>query len=258
MQRLVDAGISVHTQIVLCPGYNDGDILKKTYSDLKNLAPMVETMAIVPVGITKNRENLPLMRLFTPEEASNIISEVEQWQIDCKKKMGKSFVYLGDEFYILANKPLPATIMYDGFPQIENGIGLTRNFLDEWEHTIVSNNVLTEGNAIIPVGKSAAKILEKLIENFNIKYGSRHLVLPVENIFFGDTINVTGLLTGNDILNELNKRLKEFQRVILPQKVLNSDNIFLDNMTFQEFCASYQGKVDVAADAKTLKLLLNK
>ena len=254
LKRLFDAGITVHTQIVCCPGYNDGDVLKRTYADLRALAPMVETMAVVPVGLTKNRAHLTQLRLFTPEEAREIVTMVTEWQQECRQSLGKSFVYLGDEFYILAGMPLPQANWYDGFPQLENGIGLSRNFLEEWQEANKIAPVKGEVNSVIPVGTSAFKVLQPLIEDFNAKTGMQHRLIGVENEFFGSTVNVTGLLCGNDILNAV----KGAQSIILPEVVLNSDDLFLDDMTYAEFCKAAGAQVHRAATAGDLYKLLQR
>ena len=258
LQRLIDNGITIHTQVVLCPGFNDGEILEKTFKDLVALAPMVETMAVVPVGLTKNRENLPEVRLFTSVEAQNIISQVEKWQDECREKFGNSFIYLGDEFYINAGMNLPDAERYDGFPQLENGIGLSRNFLDEWENAIAAPNGSDKiENALVPVGESAYKLLKPLFDDYNNEYKTCHKLVAVTNHFFGKTINVTGLLTGMDILNALSD-FTEFNRIILPQVVLNKDLLFLDDMSLADFKKLYKGKVECAKNAKELKQLLAK
>ena len=258
LQRLIDNGITIHTQVVLCPGFNDGEILEKTFKDLVALAPMVETMAVVPVGLTKNRENLPEVRLFTSVEAQNIISQVEKWQDECREKFGNSFIYLGDEFYINAGMNLPDAERYDGFPQLENGIGLSRNFLDELENAIAAPNGSDKiENALVPVGESAYKLLKPLVDDYNNEYKTCHKLVAVTNHFFGKTINVTGLLTGMDILNALSD-FTEFNRIILPQVVLNKDLLFLDDMSLADFKKLYKGKVECAKNAKELKQLLAK
>ncbi len=254
LKRLFDAGITVHTQIVCCPGYNDGDVLKRTYADLRALAPMVETMAIVPVGLTKNRAHLTPLRLFTPEEAREIVTTVTEWQQECRQSLGKSFVYLGDEFYILAGMPLPQADWYDGFPQLENGIGLSRNFLEEWQEANKIAPVKGEVNSVIPVGTSAFKVLQPLIEDFNAKTGMQHRLIGVENEFFGNTVNVTGLLCGSDILNAV----KGAESIILPEVVLNSDDLFLDDMSYAEFCKAAGVPVYRAAAAGDLYKLLQR
>lgn len=255
IHKLVDAGISIHTQIVCCPGYNDGEVLEQTYNDLLALAPMVETMAVVPVGITKHRENLTPMRLFSKGEAAAIVDKVTKWQQECREKFGKSFIYLGDEFYLLAERPLPEALWYDGFPQIENGIGLSRSFLDEWQEAVAKITAFTAGEAaIIPVGTSAYRILQPLLDGFNRKAGSKHRFIAVDNDFFGETINVTGLLVGKDILQAAGKT----SRIILPDVVLNQDDLFLDDMTYAEFQQSFGGRVERATTARDLVSLLNK
>jgi putative radical SAM enzyme (TIGR03279 family) len=253
LHRLLDAGIQVHTQIVCCPGYNDGEVLAKTFADLYALHPGVLTMAIVPVGLTKNREHLHPLRTFTKEEAAAIVDMVTPWQERCRKETGKSFVYLGDEFYLLAEKELPPAAWYDGFPQLENGIGLTSSFLIEWEETLkVLSQAQASAPAVIPVGESAYKVLKPVIAAFNEKYNGQHQVLAVKNEFFGGKVNVTGLLVGGDILAAVPKDA----RVILPAVVLNKDNLFLDDMSFDEFKKLHQGTVEVAVGAKELLHLL--
>ena len=253
LQRLLDAGIQVHTQIVCCPTYNDGEVLAKSFEDLYALHPGVLTMAIVPVGLTKNREHLHPLRTFTKEEAAAIVDMVTPWQERCRKETGKSFVYLGDEFYLLAEKELPPESWYDGFPQLENGIGLTSSFLIEWEETLkVLSQAQAASPAVIPVGESAYKVLKPVMDAFNVKYNAAHKLVAVKNEFFGGKVNVTGLLVGSDILNAV----PQDARVILPAVVLNKDNLFLDDMSFDEFKAKHQGTVEVAVGAKDLLHLL--
>ncbi|HIU64055.1 MAG TPA: DUF512 domain-containing protein [Candidatus Avacidaminococcus intestinavium] len=256
LKRLTDNGIKVHTQIVLCPGYNDGPILEKTFNDLFSLAPMVETMAVVPVGLTKERKDLPELRVFTPHESKSIIKTVQEWQKKARAKSGKSFIYLGDEFYVNAEMELPASEEYDGFPQIENGIGLSRSFIDDWYKTTIYNEPKSDMYpALIPVGTSAFKILKPLIQELNLKFSLQHQLLPIDNNFFGGAVNVTGLLTATDILKQI-KHLTNYKRIILPGKVLNHDKLFLDNTTFEEFKDNFDGQVGIAETARDLKRLL--
>lgn len=253
IQRLLDAGIQIHTQIVCCPGYNDGDVLRKTFEDLYSLHPGILTMAVVPVGLTKHREHLPVMRTFTPAEAESIVDMVTEWQEKCRKETGKSFVYLGDEFYLLAGKPLPPSEWYDGFPQLENGIGLTRNFLNDWESTLkIIAHAQGAANAVLAVGESAEKVIAPLIADINRIFKTEHKVIAVKNKFFGGKVNVTGLLTGNDILEAAG----DCSRLILPAVVLNNDMLFLDDLSLAEFKEKFSGKVEIAKDAKELLHLL--
>lgn len=253
INRLLEAGIQIHTQIVCCPGYNDGEVLKRTFADLYALHPGVLTMAVVPVGLTKHREHLHPMRTFVPREAAEIVDAVSGWQKQCREETGKSFVYLGDEFYLLAGKELPPSEYYDGFPQLENGIGLTRNFLNEWEAALKTLQYADGAEqAVIPVGESAFRVLQPMMEAFNRQYSTKHSFVSVKNLFFGGHVNVTGLLTGGDIL----AAVKDSERLILPGVVINNDNLFLDDMALDDFKRSFQGKVEIAKDAGELLRLL--
>lgn len=252
IQRLLEAGIEIHTQIVCCPGYNDGEVLARSFADLYALHPGVLTMAVVPVGITKHREKLVDLATFTKEQAAALVEQVTPWQERCRKETGSTFIYLGDEFYLLAEKPLPPAEWYDGFPQLENGIGLTRNFMEEWQATLAQMHGFHGSEAaVIPVGESAYRVLQPLLDKLNKKYHTQHKFFPVKNEFFGGKVNVTGLLTGGDILNNVQE-----ERIILPAVVLNNDNLFLDDMPLAQFKERYPGKVEIAKGAKDLLHLL--
>ena len=254
LERLFDAGIEVHTQIVCCPGYNDGEILAKSFHDLYARHPHVLTMAVVPVGITKHREGLHPLRTFTKEEAAALIDQVTPWQRQCREETGKTFIYLGDEFYLLAGRDVPAAEWYDGFPQLENGIGLTRSFVDEWQATLPSlSSYQAASPAVIPVGESAFTVLQPLLDALNKQFNTAHSFVPVPNQFFGGKVNVTGLLTASDILRTCKESGK---RLILPAVVLNNDKLFLDDTALEQFRKEYPGKVDIAKDAKELLHLL--
>lgn len=254
LERLFAAGIEVHTQIVCCPGYNDGEILAKSFHDLYARHPHVLTMAVVPVGITKHREGLHPLRTFTKEEAAALIDQVTPWQRQCREETGKTFIYLGDEFYLLAGRDVPAAEWYDGFPQLENGIGLTRSFLDEWQATLPSlSSYQAASPAVIPVGESAFTVLQPLLDALNKQFSTAHSFVPVPNQFFGGKVNVTGLLTASDILRTCKESGK---RLILPAVVLNNDKLFLDDTALEQFRKEYPGKVDIAKDAKELLHLL--
>ena len=214
-----------------------------------------QAMIVVPVGITKNKKGLPDLQLFTRENALPVVETVTQWQEECRRRLGRSFIYLGDEFYILAGKEMPPVTWYDGFPQLENGIGLTQNFLAEWETAMQRSREHLQPahkNYVIPVGVSAATLLQPAMEEFNARYHTNHIFLPVTNDFFGHSINVTGLLTGTDILAQI----PENTPVILPSVVLNQDNLFLDDMSLAEFIRKSGREVKIAQGAAELYNLL--
>lgn len=255
LQRLFDAGIHIHAQIVCCPGLNNGKVLEKSFRDLFALSDYVEDMAVVPVGLTKHAKGVPELEMFNKETAAEVVDSVTEWQKECRRKLGKSFIYLGDEFYVLAGREIPEEEIYDGFPQLENGIGLSRSFICDWEKAVEVNTASEScrtGNCLIPVGVSAYGILTPIIREFNEKHGTAHELVSVPNDFFGRTINVTGLLTGGDIL----RNVEEKRTVILPAVVLNSDNMFLDDMSLAEFKDRATAPVKIAATAAELHHLL--
>jgi putative radical SAM enzyme (TIGR03279 family) len=190
LDTLITNDIEMHTQIVLCPDINDGEELEKTIRDLYSLHPNVISMAIVPVGLSRYRENCYSLQVFSPEKALDVITLVRKWQEKCRKRSGTSFVYLSDEFYITAGQPIPEYDLYDGFPQLENGIGLVRNFLHEWEQApIITTGYDSPQHIDVVCGISAQKILEPLLQSISIANLTIR-VIPIENDFFGNDISV--------------------------------------------------------------------
>ena len=257
LDTLITSGIEMHTQIVLCPDINDGTELEKTIDDLYSMHPSVISMAIVPVGLSRYRENCYSLKAFTPEKALAVITMVAKWQQTCRTKSGTSFVYLSDEFYIAANQHIPEYELYDGFPQLENGIGLIRNFLHEWEQeSIITTGYATPHHLDVLCGISAQKILQPLLDDIKV-HNLTVRVIPVENDFFGKDITVSGLLTGQDIVSTLSKVDGVRTGVIIPGTSLRKgENIFLDNMTLDELERRVAVPVRAAYGAEDLRQLL--
>jgi len=257
LSTLITSGIEMHTQIVLCPDINDGDELEKTIHDLYSLHPSIISMAIVPVGLSRYRENCYSLKVFTPEKALSVVMMVNKWQQKCRKSKGTSFVYLSDEFYLAANQPIPSYDSYDGFPQLENGIGLIRNFLHEWQQeSIVTTGYQTPHHLTVVCGISAQKILEPLLVAIKI-HNLTIRVIPVENDFFGKNITVSGLLTGQDIARTLLQVGEGRTGVIIPGTALRKgEGIFLDNMTLDELERHIAVPVRAAYGAEDLRELL--
>lgn len=228
LNELEKAGVEYHTQIVLCKGLNDGKELDFTISEVLKRKNAL-SLAIVPVGVTKYRRDKFLLTQFDRESAVKVIEQVEKWQKKAREKFGRTFVYLGDEFYLLAEKELPPAEFYDDFPQIENGIGMTRNFIEEMRN---SQCVIRNENLKIDVisGISFAKVLKNLVKGVpNVR------ILPVENKFFGAKVNVSGLLTGGDIISALKSVGGERNLILIPSTALKSgEEIFLDDVTLDE------------------------
>jgi len=258
LKMLTDHGIELHTQVVLCPDINDGAVLDKTIADLYALSPGVLSLAVVPVGLTKYRENCFPMHIFSTAQAIRTIELVSSWQERCRKECGHSFVYLADEFYLMTDYPIPEYDMYDDFPQLENGVGIVRNFINEWEEEAnYSPGYEQRLHLDIVCGISAAKILEPLLTSIHVPNLAVRTV-AVTNLFFGSQVTVTGLLTGGDILTKLVSLAGPRDGVIIPGVALRKgETVFLDNMTPEQLEQSLGVPVRIAYSAKDLHRILS-
>jgi len=235
LMRLKKAGIQVHTQIVLCPGLNDGAELLTTINDLADLYPSVQSIGIVPVGLTGHRQGLPVIGSFTSAQARELIEQANRWQDKFRSQWGTGLVYLADEFFIKAGLPIPPNEYYDDYSQIENGIGLTRLFLDDWREIIVDlPSEVEPTEAYLVTGESAAVLMQSVANDFNRIKGLRVGVVTVPNQYFGGNVTVTGLLTGTDIINCLQNDYKG-KKVIIPEVLLQEGStIMLDDISVEE------------------------
>lgn len=257
LKQLADYGIEMHTQVVLCPDWNDGPALAKTIADLWSLRPNVLSLAIVPVGITRHRTFCRPLENFSPETAATVIETVAGWQKVCRQESGSAFVYLADEFYLAANHLVPEYDAYDGFPQLENGVGIVRSFLQEWDDQDFSVAGYREPLRLdVVCGVSAEKIFRPLLAALNIPNLTVR-VLPVDNCFFGSSITVTGLLTGQDIIAALAGSGGSRDGIILPGIALRKgENIFLDGATVDDVADGAGTTARVAYFAADLAQLL--
>ena len=260
LKELTQLGIEIHTQIVVCPGYNDQAELLKTIKDLAALRPGVLSVGVVPVGLTRFREDCHPLDKFTAEQAAKLIDEISSLQAEFRQKSGSSFVYLADELYLLAGRVMPDYEWYDEFPQLENGIGLVQAFITEWEETAIDcSGYEEEVNIDIVCGQSTAEIFRRLIETLAIRNLNARII-PVKNRFFGEGVTVTGLLTGKDIIDTI-EGLKDGKKtgIILPGVALRkSDGKFLDDIIPQEVADFVGVPVKVAESAAEVKRLLGK
>ena len=257
LDKLESCGVEYHTQVVLCPDLNDGAELDFTITELLKRRPHVQSLAIVPVGVTKHRRDKFPLKQFDKAGAEKVIAQVEKFQKKLRAEVGKTFVCLGDEFYFLADKKIPPADFYDGFPQIENGIGMTRNFIDEF-HAEKFLSVNKKISVVAVAGTSFAKVLKNLAaEVMNINKNLEVKILPVVNDFFGDTVNVSGLLTGADILNALKKISCDCDKILIPATALRSgENIFLDDMTLDELQKNFSAQIlPIRTGAEFFKVL---
>ena len=235
LKRMTEAGIEVHIQIVLCPGLNDGEVLAKTVDDLAYGYNSIESVGIVPVGLTGHRDGLYELSAFSKKDAKALIEEVSVWQRKFELEKGRAWVYLADEFYISAGDDLPPLEHYDDLPQIENGIGLSRLFIDE-AHVAMEglDHTLPVQKLAVVTGTLFTPVLRRVIEELERTHKLNMEVIAVDNLFFGGYVNVTGLLTGSDIVAAVGAWLKEHERpdlLYLPDVLLNADGLMLDDST---------------------------
>lgn len=263
LESLEKADIEYHTQIVLCPGLNDGDDLDNTIQKLLERRPYLQSLAIVPVGLTRFRTDCYPLQLFDKEGARKVVAQVKKWQDKNREETGETLIYLSDEFYLLAGEDIPPAEYYDGFPQLDNGIGLTRNFIDEWaeaEKEIMPAAFDKKVKLLVVSGKAIEPIFKKLINSINIPQLDVH-ILAVENQYYGTSVDVSGLLTGVDIKNAVCaiKDTADFDGVIIPSSAVRAgDDILLDDMTVSELEKQISIPVKSALGGRDLyKMLTN-
>jgi len=227
---LTDHGIELHCQIVLCPGLNDGKYLERTIADLKAFYPGVKSVAIVPVGLTKHRRGLPALNPVTEVYSRRFIKEMDEERLRLKEELGSSFVYLSDEFYLRTGTPIPDNDYYEGFYQLENGVGLTRDYLSRFEEERpLLEKMPRPLHLTLVSGVLGATVLERyFLLHLKQVEGLQVSLRRVVNRFFGETVEVAGLLVGQDIYAAL-KGSELGDYIVLPPRVLNHDGLFLDD-----------------------------
>ena len=252
MQRLSDEGIQMHAQIVCIPDVNDGEELKRTIEDLYKLYPQVNNVAVVPIGITKFREGLEKVNTFTKEGSKYTIDMVKELQSKFYNEVGEPFVRLSDEFYIVAGEEIPDAEFYNGFTQIEDGVGVTRCFRDAIESDLDILDLNKKGSYTMITGALAYDEVKSAAEKIVKKNPKIHIdVFKIINNFFGNTITVNGLLTGGDIIEQLKGKIRTpylfmadnmFRRgyELAPQ-----DSIMLDDLTIDDIEKALDVKVIV-------------
>ena len=250
IQILAAGGIDMNTQVVLCPEWNDGPELDKTIADLAQFYPSVRTLSVVPVGLTKHRRGLHSLRPCTQDEARATVLQVSHWQQKLRAQLGASFVHAADEFYVLADIDVPVRDMYDEFAQTENGVGVIRTFLDEVTEVWSQSSKTLQGNEPrrigLVTGVSAQRVLQKQLQRFAGIPGLRARIFPVVNDFYGHNVTVTGLLTGRDIVEQLQGRLSTVDTLLLPDVMLKDEqNMFLDNYTVEQVSEALEIHVHV-------------
>jgi putative radical SAM enzyme (TIGR03279 family) len=245
LKRLTCAGIRVNTQVVLCPGYNDGAVLEKTLEDLWSLGKNIVSLAVVPVGLTGHREGLPEMRLLTKEEAGKAIDTVEAYY-----NLHPGFCYCSDEMYLQAGRDVKDDAYYGGYEQLENGVGLVTRFIEEVKTALENAPGKLNKRIALITGEAGMYTMEKVAALLKAKWKKMKIDLfPIRNEFFGTSVTVSGLVTGRDIVNQLkDKQLRDYDHVILPSVMLKEfDTVFLDGLSVEELEKELDCKVLVSA-----------
>ncbi len=254
IKKLYEAEIPMNGQIVLCKGWNDGEELEKTIKDLSSYLPYMESVSIVPVGLTKYREGLEPLEAFTKEDAVCVIETVENWQKKFFVSHGSHFIHASDEWYILAGLPFPEEERYDGYVQLENGVGMMRLLYNEFEEAFAeykekeekTSSVEEKKVISVATGELAYDMISYLAEQIMAEHPWIFIrVYKIRNKFFGEKVTVSGLLTGQDIIAQLKgKDLGE--TLLLPENVLRSgEEVFLDDVTVKGVQTALQVKVDI-------------
>ena len=237
LQKFKEANLEINCQIVLVPGVNDGVELERTLTDLSSLYPSVKSVAIVPVGITKYREGLAKIRTFNKLESKEFLKFIKKEQEKFLNNLGTRFAFASDEFYVMAEMSLPDYDDYEGFPQLENGVGLMKSFEYEVEKELedIHKNISLDKNYVIATGTLAKSFMEEIANKAMNKFRKLKLnVIPINNKFFGETITVSGLITGRDLISQL-KDIDNVDGVIIPKSMLRRDSeIFLDDLTVED------------------------
>ncbi len=231
LHRFADAGIRLECQLVLCPGMNDGDELLRSMRDLAALGSAVESVAAVPVGLTKYREGLEPLRLFTKEEAAAVIDAIEAFGDRMLKEHGNRIFYPADEFYIKAGRPIPDAAFYGEMAQLENGVGLVALLFEEFRRALETCRTTPAGTPMtIATGTAAAPLMRMLIDEAGKKWDNLHVdVVEIRNEFFGETITVAGLITGGDLIHQLRDRVAPV--LLIPDTMLRHEgDRFLDDV----------------------------
>ncbi len=238
LRRLAKGGIRFHAQAVVCPGYNDGQVLECTAKDLAELYPACETFALVPVGLTNHRKGLTQLKPFDYDSANRLVDQVAALQSRFRERWGVSFIYAADEFYVLANRQTPPDDWYDGYMQIDNGIGLMRMLETDMEdaYPLAKLDQAQPGKVAIVTGESAAGFLKQLLAKYSVPTVDV-TVHPVKNNFFGDSVTVAGLVTGSDIVAQFAEHSASYDRVLITQTMLRKgEDVFLDDMRLEQLC----------------------
>jgi putative radical SAM enzyme (TIGR03279 family) len=232
LRELTDAGIDVHTQVVLCPGWNDGVHLEHTLDDLWALGPRILSVSVVPVGLTQHNLNRPV-RLLEPGEAAQAVDQVDHARHRARTGRQNGWAYAADELFFIASRPLPPGEYYDDWPLTENGVGAVRSFLEAFERGAAALPHLHGRRLALVTGTRMGTVMAPLAQRVQAATGAQVALLPVENGLFGPTVTTAGLLPGTDVVAAV-ERAGPFDDVLLPAESMNEDGLFIDSVSLTE------------------------
>lgn len=247
VDRLYEGGIEMNGQIVLCKGVNDGEELERSIRDLMKYLPCLQSVSVVPVGLTKYREGLYPLEPFTKEDAKEVLAIIHKWQEKAYVEYGLHFIHAGDEWYILAGEELPQEERYDGYLQLENGVGMLRLLLNEFEEAYVNLDGDEKKREVsIATGLLAYPYIQSMAERIEEKCPKTKIhVYPIRNDFFGEKITVSGLITGKDLIAQLTGQ-ELGERLLIPCSMLRSEEQdFLDDVTLAQVKDALQVQTDI-------------
>ena len=256
LRRFAEAGLAINCQLVLVPGYNDGEELIRSMTDLAALSPAVRSVAAVPVGLTRHREGLTPLRPFTPEECAAVIRQMTEMGDRMLEQTGSRVFYPSDEWYIKAGLPIPGDGFYEDYPQLENGVGMIALLRAEFEAALAAcESKVAPGRVVIATGVDAAPYLRELVALAADKWPTLQAqVVPVRNDFFGETITVSGLVTGGDLIRQLSG--VPMDRLLLPINMLRQEgDLFLDDVSVAQVEAALGVPVEFLPETDGAALL---
>lgn len=233
LRQLIEGGLEVHTQVVLCPDWNDGVHLDRTIADLRELGPSIRSLSIVPVGLTRFNIDRPV-RLLHPNEAAAVIDQVDKAREWAVTERGSGWCYAADEMYLIAGRTIPGGDYYDDGALYENGVGAVRRFLDSFDQGIAETPRYEGVRIRLVTGGSMLPFINELAPRLSEQTGAEVNPVHVLNRYFGDTVTIAGLLGGEDILHALGE-CREDDVIVLPAEALNADGVFIDDVTLEDF-----------------------
>ncbi len=248
LQRFKEAGLTMNCQIVCCPGLNDGAHLDRSMKDLAAMYPAVRSVSIVPVGLTRYREGLYELKPFNSDLALRTLWQAETFGDKCMKKLGTRMFYPADELYLKAGLDIPADGFYEDYPQLENGVGMLRLLMTQADNELGARHSAASAPFSIATGEAAAKCLQKVLDSAAEKCANINgTIFTIKNNFFGELIDVAGLITGGDLIGQLRGKNLGARLLITKNMLRHGENVFLDDVTLEDVASALGVEIRVVS-----------